>query len=150
MTEKLKAFLDSHDTPNDVKENAFMLCKKMKNVIYFLLFLMIGCSEQETSLELVAVQHIGKGIINGDACKTLYREDGRTIISPEKFRITPFQAIKIAKDELGYSCTNKLGADILSDGKSYFIVRLGVKEDAIIINGTDGTIKSKGFMRRAK
>lgn len=122
----------------------------MKYTVCIILLFIAGCSETQSSLEAVAVQHIGKGIMNGDACKTLYREDGHAVVTPPNFKITPFEAIEIAKKKLGYSCGNKLGAQILSDVKSYHIVRLGVTQDAIVINGMNGAVESKGFMERGK
>lgn len=122
----------------------------MKYIICIILFFLAGCSKTQPNLEVVAWQHIGKGIVNGDACKTLYREDGQAVISPENFKITPFDAIEIAKEKLGYSCGNKFGAQVLANGKSYYIVRLGVIDDAIIINGMSGTVESKGFMKGNK
>lgn len=122
----------------------------MKYIICIILLFITGCGETQSSLEVVAVQHVGRGIMNGDACKTLYREDGRAVETPQNLKITPFEAIEIAKEELGYSCGNKLGAQILSDGKSYYIVRLGITQDAIILNGMNGAVESKGFMERDK
>jgi len=81
--------------------------------------------------------------MNGDACKTLYRDDDQTVVTPPNFKITPFEAIEIAKEKLEFSCSSKLGAQILSDGKSYHIVRLGVKQEAIIINGINGAVESQ-------
>ncbi len=103
----------------------------MKYIICITLLFLAGCGKTQSSLEVVAVQHIGKGIMSNDACKTIYREDGNAVETPHNFKITPFKAIEIAKEELGYSCSNKLGAQILSDGKSYYIVRLGIIQDAI-------------------
>ncbi len=122
----------------------------MKYTICIILLFMAGCNETQSSLDVVAVQHTGKGIMNGDACKTLYREDGHAVVTPPNFKITPFDAIEIAKEKLGYSCENKSGAQILSDGKSYHIVRLGVTRDAIVINGMNGAVESKGFIERDK
>lgn len=119
----------------------------MKYIIFFILLFIAGCNETQPSLEFVAVQHVGKGVIDGDACKTLYRKDGHAVTVPSNFKITPFEAIEIAKDKLNYSCSNKLGVQIFSDGKSYHIVRLGLTEDAIVINGTNGAMESIGFMK---
>jgi hypothetical protein len=118
--------------------------------ICIMLIFIAGCSESRSNLEEIAVQHTGRGIMNNDACKTLYREDGRAVKTPQNFEISPFDAIIIAKKKLNYSCGNKLGVRILSDGKSYYIVRLGSTQDAIIINGVNGVIESKGFMTRDK
>lgn len=127
-------------------------CKsnKMKYAIYVFLFFIVGCSKTQANLELVAVQHIGKGILHGDACKTLYREGGHDVVTPENFKITPFEAVEIAKQKLGYSCGSKFGSQVLADGESYYIVRLGVAQDAIIINGMYGTVESKGFLKSDK
>jgi hypothetical protein len=122
----------------------------MKYAIFVFLFFIAGCSKTQANLEVVAEQHVGKGIMNDYACKTLYREDDHDVITPENFKITPFEAIEIAKEQLGYSCGSKLGAQILSDGKSYYIVRLGVIQDAIIINGMHGTVEANGFMKSYK
>jgi hypothetical protein len=122
----------------------------MKYTICSILLFAAGCSETQSNLEVVAVQHIGKGIINDDECLTLYREDGNAVVTPHNFKITPFEAIEIAKEKLKYACGNKLGTKILSDGKAYHIVSLGVAQDAIIINGMNGTVESKGFMERGK
>lgn len=99
---------------------------------------------------MVAIQHIGKGVMNGDACMTLYREDGGRVITPANFRITPYQAVAIANERLAYSCGHKLGARILADNENYYIVRLENVQNAIIINGADGAILSKGFMEKNK
>ena len=120
----------------------------MKYIICIILLFMAGCSETHPDLKLVAVQHIGKGIINDDPCKTLYREDGKNVVTPPRFKLSPFDAIEIAKENLGYSCGNKLGAEIFSSESSYHIVRLGNKKDAIVINGMNGSVESKGFMKR--
>lgn len=121
----------------------------MKYAVCIIVVLIAGCSDTQPDFKSVAVQHIGKGIMNGDACKTLYREDGKAVVSPINFKITPFDAIEIAKEELGYSCNNKLGAQILAHGKFYYIVRLSDTEGAIIINGENGSIVSKGFMAKS-
>lgn len=117
-------------------------------ILVFTVFVM-SCSETEIHLETVAIQHVSKSV-SGDACNTLYREDGGMIITPNSFDITPFDALKIATENLGYSCSNKLGAEVFSDGTSYYITRLGLTQDAIIINGKSGLIESKGFMSRKK
>ena len=122
----------------------------MKAVIFIMVIFVTGCTKSDHKLEFVAIQHIGKGILNGDACKTLYREDGRMIKLPENFKLTPYEAIAIANEQLGYSCGNKFGSKILADKQHYYIVQLNVRQNAIIINGEDGSILSKGFMSRLK
>lgn len=123
---------------------------KVKLTISIILLFLVGCSEKPSGLVVVAVQHIGKGIMKGDACKTLYREDDHAVTTPQNFKISPFEAIGIANEELGYSCTNKFGAQILADEQSYYIVRLGSSQDAIMINGINGVVESKGFMERER
>lgn len=118
----------------------------MKYIVSTILLILAGCSEEKSKFESIAVQHIGRGIMNGDACKTLYRKDENPVEAPFSFKITPFEAIEVAKEQLDYSCLNKLGSEIFSDGKSYYIVRLGIMKDAIIINGSNGKVESKGFM----
>ena len=54
----------------------------------------------------------------------------------------------LSKEKLGYNCGHKLGAKILSDKDHYYILRLGSLQDAIIINGKDAYIVSKGFMEK--
>jgi len=107
---------------------------------------LFSCSKPQPTLELVANQHIGKGIINNDPCKTLYRDDGNDVVIPRNFKLKPHEAVIIAKQKLGYSCVNKLGAQLFADTSNYYIVRLGVTDNAIVIDGTNGVILSKGFM----
>ena len=120
----------------------------MKTGFCIILLIISGCTKSQPTLEVVAIQHVGKGIMNGDACKTLYREDNDAVISPTNFKITPYEAVKIANEKLGYSCGNKLGAQILADKEHYYIVRLGNVQDAIVISGADGSIVSSGFMEK--
>jgi len=122
----------------------------MKAIIFLAVLLIFGCTKSEPNLELVAIQHIGKGVINGDACKTLYREDGRDVTTPVNFKITPYEAVSLVKEKLGYSCGHKFGSQVLADKEHYHIVRAGVTQDAIIVNGEDGSIVSKGFMARSE
>lgn len=120
----------------------------MKSIILIIIVFLFGCDKTEPNFEFVAIQHIGKGIMNGDSCRTLYREDGHNVKTPEKFKITPYQVVMLAKENLGYSCGHKLGAQILADKENYYIVRLDFIQDAIIINGKNGSIISEGFMER--
>lgn len=120
----------------------------MKYIICIILLIIAGCSETHPNLKLVAVQHVGKGVMNGDPCNTLYREDSKAVVTPPRFKLSPFDAIEIAKENLGYSCGNKLGVQIFSSENSYHIVRLGITKDAIVINGMTGAVESKGFMKR--
>jgi len=85
-----------------------------------------------------------------DPCKSLYRKDGNEVVIPKNFKIKPHEAVIIAKEQIGYSCTNKFGAQLFSDTSNYYLVRLGVTDNAIIIDGENGFIISKGFMGRSK
>jgi len=119
-----------------------------KICLYLLLIFVSACNSAQTSLKLVAVQHTGSSNeLSDDVCRSLYRNDGRQIVTPVSFKLTPYQAIILAKNNLDYSCSNKFGAQIYADSESYFIVRLAVISEAIIINGTTGKIISEGFMR---
>lgn len=113
-----------------------------------MMLLLSGCAKSDPKLELVAIQHMGEGLIDGDACKTLRREDGLNIETPQNFTVSPYELIVIAKETLGYSCGHKWGAQIYADKENYYIVRLGLIEDAIIISGETGAILSKGFMEK--
>ena len=122
----------------------------MKTSLFIFLFLVLGCSNQNSGLHLVALQFVGKGTINEDPCKRLYLEDGSDVVTPTNFKLKPHEAVIIAKNNLDYLCTHKWGAQIYADNDNYYIVRLDVINDAIIINGTNGAIISKGFMRKSK
>jgi hypothetical protein len=117
----------------------------MKLTIMTIILFMFGCAKPESKLSLVAIQHVGEGVVSGDTCKTMYLEDGRDVKKPEEFKITPYEVVATAKEKLGYNCGHKLSAEILSDKDHYHIVRLGSLQDAIIIDGQDGSIVSKGF-----
>ncbi len=122
----------------------------MKASLFIFLFLVLGCSRQNPGLDLVALQFTGKVTINEDPCKRLYLNDGSDVVSPVNFKLKPHEAIIIAKNNLDFLCTHKWGSQIYANGDNYYIVRLGVIKNAIIINGTNGAIISKGFMRRKK
>ncbi len=122
----------------------------MKYSLYILIFFLFSCSKQPPIRELVANQHIGKGVMHNDPCKTLYRDDGNEVKMPKDFKLKPHEAVIIAKQKLGYSCINKLGAQLFADSSNYYLVRLGVTDNAIIIDGTNGAIISKGFMGESK
>lgn len=83
-----------------------------------------------------------------DACKAIYRQDGKDVLTPVQFRISPYEAIKLAEARLGFSCRHKWGAQIYASSTHYFIARAGNLSRAIVIDGITGELVSEGFHRR--
>jgi hypothetical protein len=114
------------------------------------LILLLGCSEKNTSeIKLVAIQWVGNGFEGSDRCASVYWEDGKEAKKPSEFLLSPYDAIKVAKDKLNFSCTHKFGAQIYADKENYYIARVELLDNAIIINGTTGKILSAGFQARS-
>jgi len=125
------------------------LLTKLNLYFIFVIFVLSGCNSSRVTLQLVAVQHTGANtIVFEDPCKSLYRNDGLEVVAPQNFKLNPYEAIEIAHNRLGYSCTNKFAAQIFADSQNYHIVRLGVTSDAIVINANTGLIVSEGFMAK--
>ncbi len=114
--------------------------------IFISIFFMCACNaNQPPAKVLVAIQWVGNGYEGNDPCNSLYKEDGSLVKTPSNFVITPYKAVKIAYNNINYSCSNKLGAQIYADNQNYYITRLGDLNQAIIIHGASGVVLDNGF-----